>query len=88
MPRQEPKESVGSKALKAALTPKLTQEQLAERLGVTQQAVSSWAQGRTVPSPKYMAEIEDALGIRMRDWTLDPDVAEADPPAATGTEHG
>jgi len=47
----------------------MTQAELAELLGVTQQAVSSWVSGRTTPSAEYMRRIEDELGIPMRDWT-------------------
>lgn len=48
--------------------PVMNQAQLAEKLGVSQQAVSSWLKGRAVPEPERMAQIEDLLGIPMRDW--------------------
>lgn len=84
---QPKRETKASRALTEALTPKLTQEELAERLGVTQQAVSSWANGRTKPSAEVMAKIEDLLGISMRSWVesaVKSDDA-GDSPAPTGT---
>lgn len=47
-----------------------TQEQIAKRLGVTQQAVSGWKTGRSAPSARVMAAIEDAFGIPMRSWLV------------------
>lgn len=84
MPRKPTEDTKASQALRAALTPKMTQEQLAAQLDVTQQAISSWANGRTSPSPEVMAKLEDILQIPMRDWAskLDEEAA----PQATGTE--
>jgi transcriptional regulator with XRE-family HTH domain len=65
-------ESKASKQLRELLSPKLTQVELAERLQVTQQAVSSWVSGRTAPKRKYMAALEDLAGIPMRAWTEPP----------------
>lgn len=77
--------------------PVMNRTDLAEKLGVSQQAVASWLKGRAVPEPRRMAEIEDLLGIPMRDWVVpcepdsgvdasDPDESDAVPPktAATG----
>lgn len=55
--------------LKRKLSPPvMNQSRLAEKLGVSQQAVSSWLKGRALPEPERMAEIEKLLGIPMRDW--------------------
>ncbi len=45
-----------------------TQAELARRLGVSQQAVSSWLSGGTTPTAENMAAIEDLFGIPMREW--------------------
>ena len=41
----------------------LTQEELAERVYVTPQAVSQWENGKTLPDPFNLSAIADALGI-------------------------
>ena len=46
----------------------MTQSALAETLGVSPQAVSGWVTGKSKPEPKYMAKLEDLLGIPMRAW--------------------
>lgn len=57
--------------LKRQLSPPvMNQAQLADRLGVSQQAVSAWLNGRAMPEPERMAAIEELLGIPMRDWVV------------------
>lgn len=57
--------------LRRKLTPPvMNQARLAEKLGVTQQAVSAWLKGRALPEPERMAAIEQLLGIPMRDWVI------------------
>jgi transcriptional regulator with XRE-family HTH domain len=71
--------SKAAHALRAKLTPPvMNQSRLAERLGVSQQAVSSWTKGRALPEPERMAEIERLLGIPMRDWVEPSSVVPAD----------
>ena len=41
----------------------LTQEDLAERLEVSRQAVSKWELGASVPSPENLALLEEVLGV-------------------------
>ncbi len=43
----------------------LTQEQLAERLEVSRQAVSKWEMGLSVPSPENLQMLEDVLRISL-----------------------
>ena len=43
----------------------LTQTKLAERVGVTAQAVSKWEQGRSCPDIAILDELADALGISL-----------------------
>lgn len=45
------------------LTLGLTQQQLAERLGVTQGAVSAWEVGETTPSPQGVFALERAMDL-------------------------
>ena len=42
---------------------KLTQEQLAERLGVSNRSISRWENGKTLPDISLMEDICEALGI-------------------------
>lgn len=55
--------------LRAAVTPSMSQAELARKLGVSQQAVSAWLNGVAMPRPEKMAQIEKILGIPMRAWT-------------------
>ena len=48
--------------------PPLTQEALAERVGVSQQAVGGWLRG-SVPYPSTLNKLCLSLGVR-RDWLL------------------
>ena len=41
----------------------LTQEDLAEKLEVSRQAVSKWELGASVPSPENLALLEEVLGV-------------------------
>lgn len=45
----------------------LTQLQLAERLGITDRAVSKWETGRAMPDSSIMLELCDLLGINVND---------------------
>lgn len=46
---------------------RLTQLQLAERLGVTDRAVSKWETGRSLPDASIMPELSKLLGITIND---------------------
>ena len=63
------KDCVASRRLRDLLTPRMRQTELAEKLGVTQQAVSHWVSGMSRPDPDRMKQIEDLLGIPMAEWT-------------------
>ncbi len=41
----------------------LTQQQMADRLAVTQQTVSNWESGKTMPSPHVLQEAADKLNV-------------------------
>ena len=68
----------------------LSQEALAERLGVSRQAVSRWECGETTPEPAKILLLARTFGVTA-DWLLDdaqtlaepqtPDDAPVDPPA-------
>ena len=44
----------------------LTQEQLAERLHVTKQAVSNWERGKNIPEESIRETVESILKIKLR----------------------
>jgi transcriptional regulator with XRE-family HTH domain len=64
-------QSEAAKKLEKALFPQkeqLTVAGLAEKLGVSRQAVHAWLKGDSVPRAKHMAEIENLTGIPMQEW--------------------
>lgn len=61
--------SAAALRLRAAVTPSMSQAELARKLGVSAQAVSAWLSGAAMPRPEKMAQIESLLGIPMRAWT-------------------
>jgi transcriptional regulator with XRE-family HTH domain len=56
---------LGRKIADARRDAGITQTVLAERVGVTAQAVSKWEQGRSCPDIAILDEIADALGISL-----------------------
>ena len=56
---------LGRKIADARRHARLTQNDLAARVGVTAQAVSKWEQGRSCPDIAILDEIADALGISL-----------------------
>ena len=57
--------NLGRKIAAARKHLKITQNDLALRVGVTAQAVSKWEQGRSCPDIAILDEIADALGISL-----------------------
>lgn len=77
------------KALRRKLTPTptLTQAQLAERLGVTQQAISAWMRGVSRPEDERRTELEKIVPeCRASDW--DEEAAEESGPSLGADESG
>ena len=60
----------------------LSQEALAERLGVSRQAVSKWETGEALPETNKLAALAEALGVSV-DWLLSEDEPE-EPRAQSG----
>ena len=56
---------LGRKIADARRNARLTQNDLAARVGVTAQAVSKWETGRSCPDIAILDEIADALGISL-----------------------
>ena len=72
--------SMGSKLAEARRKNNLTQEQLAERLGVTRQAVSRWESDTAYPETDKIVRMSRLLGVSC-DWLLqDGEEAPAPPP--------
>ena len=58
----------------------MSQEELADRLGVSRQAVSRWELGSTQPDAPNLLKLSDLFGVSI-DWLLrDGDTAEAEVP--------
>jgi transcriptional regulator with XRE-family HTH domain len=73
--------TVGAVRLRNELFPRISQAQLAEKLNVTQQAVSAWLHGRARPDLAKMLKIEALLGIPIASWADEiprPDEEEED----------
>ncbi|WP_267201603.1 helix-turn-helix transcriptional regulator [Limosilactobacillus kribbianus] len=45
----------------------MTQQELADKLGVTHISVSRWETGKSIPSPKYIKEMADMFGVDGKD---------------------
>lgn len=52
----------------------LTQVELAQKLEVTQQAISAWCRGLASPGAQRRASIEALTGIPAADWDIAADV--------------
>ena len=42
---------------------KKTQKEIAEKLGITQQAIALWEKGKTSPNPTDLSRLADVLGV-------------------------
>ena len=69
--------SIGSKLAQARKAVNLTQEQLAERLGVTRQAVSRWESGAAYPETDKIVRMARLLNVSC-DYLLRDDIAAGD----------
>lgn len=76
--------SMGSKLAQARRKNNLTQEQLAEQLGVTRQAVSRWESDAAYPETDKIVRMSQLLGVSC-DWLLrdEADSPEGTAPAAS-----
>lgn len=61
--------SMGSKLAQARRKNNLTQEELAEKLGVTRQAVSRWESNAAYPETDKIVRLSQLLGVSC-DWLL------------------
>ena len=69
--------SIGSKLAQARKAANLTQEQLAERLGVTRQAVSRWESDAAYPETDKIVRMARLLNVSC-DYLLRDDIATGD----------
>ena len=56
----------------ARLKKGLTLVQLAEEIGSTHSAISSWENGKQDPAPKFQLKLKEVLGIDINDSVADP----------------
>lgn len=62
----------GAENLRAYFQPnRMSQAEIAKRLGVTQQAVSSWVSGRTRPPAHHRKALQQLVGVAEDDWLTD-----------------
>ena len=52
---------IGAKIKNARITAQLTQEQVAEELGVSRQTLSNWENGRTYPDIVSVIKMSDCM---------------------------
>lgn len=67
--------------------PPMTQQGLADALGVTQQAVSAWLRGVTRPNYETRMKITGLLGVAIDDWGVDAPAESGALPADETDEH-
>jgi transcriptional regulator with XRE-family HTH domain len=68
------KDTKGAQSLRNLVTPKrIAQQEVADKCGVSQQAVSSWMQSRAKPTPDRMRVLQEVFDISMESWTDPPD---------------
>lgn len=48
----------------------MTQQQLADKLGVSQPLVNKWFSGKTIPRPKTIQKICDVTGLSQEEFIL------------------
>ena len=73
--------TLGQKIQRLRKEKRLTQEQLAERLHVSRQAVSRWELDEVLPDTQNLLPLKGALGVSL-DILLDP-AQELEPPPAS-----
>jgi phage repressor protein C with HTH and peptisase S24 domain len=73
--------AMGDRIRKARQAQKLTQQGLAQRLGIARVSVTNWERGQTVPDTKRIPEIASILGVSP-DWIL---LEESQSPPANAT---
>ena len=67
--------AIGEKIAQARREKRLTQEELADRLGVSRQAVSKWESGAALPETDKLARLSGLLGVSC-DYLLCDDASE------------
>ena len=65
---------IGKKIVKYRRKNKLSQEQLAEKIGVTRQTISNWELNETSPNPEQLKILSKALKVSI-DELLDNDIS-------------
>ena len=68
--------SVGRHIRQLRMAKKLTQEELAEKLHVTRQAVSAWERGQTQPDLDTLERIAQALDTEVTALIYGPDASQ------------
>jgi len=75
--------TLGEKLQRLRADAGMSQEDLAERLGVSRQAISKWELDKTVPDVKYIVELSDLFRVST-DYLLKDGILSPEPAASTG----
>lgn len=69
--------TIGSYIAQKRRTKNLTQEQLAEKLGVSNKTISKWENGKCMPDYSIIQKLCDALGVTLPELMDGEDVADS-----------
>lgn len=69
--------TIGSYIAQKRRTRNLTQEQLAEKLGVSNKAISKWENGKCMPDYSIIQTLCDALGVTLPELMDGEDAADS-----------
>ena len=61
----------GNRIKSLRLSRSMTQEQLAQKLGVSAQAVSKWESGKNEPDKDHLVALSELLGLSLEDLLSD-----------------
>ncbi len=67
-------ESIGNKIIKYRREQKMTQEKLAEKVGVDNKTIGRWERGENTPSPELLKKLSEALKIKISDLIDDHEI--------------
>lgn len=70
-------ESIGNKIIKYRREQNMTQEKLAEKVGVDNKTISRWERGENTPSPELLKKLANALNVKVSNLIDDHEISQA-----------